>query len=333
MTTQLSALAQPVRNLARTTRAYVDTHLFRLRGPEHGSIELVQRRVYILPTRYGLLFVVTLALMLTGSINYTLSLGFVLTFFLTALGVLSILHTFRNLARLRITAGRAEPVFAGGTAHFTFRIDNATGYDRYALGFSRGAAEPVWCDVQAHGSGTVRVSVPAAQRGRLQPGCITLFTRYPLGLCQAWAYVDLDAICIIYPLPEPPGGPAPPLLPVRGEGAAQGAGRDDFGGLRAYQPGDSLRHIAWKAAARDQGLQTKLFTGHAATELWLDWRQVPTSLGTEGRVSRLARWVLNAYEAGVAFGLRLPGVVFAPAAGPAQRERCLAALAVFDAPG
>ena len=53
--------------------------LFQLRGPEPGVIVLVQRRVFILPTRQGLLFAVVLLVMLTGSINYTLGLGFVLT--------------------------------------------------------------------------------------------------------------------------------------------------------------------------------------------------------------------------------------------------------------
>ena len=56
--------------------------LFQLRGPEAGVIVLVQRRVFILPTRHGLIFAAVLLLMLTGSINYNLSLGFVLTFLL-----------------------------------------------------------------------------------------------------------------------------------------------------------------------------------------------------------------------------------------------------------
>src|SRR3972149_647551 len=88
--------------------------LFQLRGPETGVIVLGQRRIFILPTRHGLVFAAMLVLMLTGSINYTLSLGFVLTFLLAAMGVNSILHTFRNLAGLRISPGRAQPVYGRG---------------------------------------------------------------------------------------------------------------------------------------------------------------------------------------------------------------------------
>lgn len=313
-------------------RAYVDTQLFRLRGPERGTLELVQRRIFILPTGYGLLFVLTLLLMLTGAINYTLALGFVLTFLLAALGVLSILHTFRNLAQLRITPGKAEPVFAGSDAHFSFRLDNPGGLDRYAIGLKRHKrAAPSWCDVEARGSSTVQVAIPAERRGRLRPGRLTAFTRYPLGLCHAWSYVDLDVTCVVYPHPEPAGAPLPPPTPVRGDGANAGDGRDDFAGLRAYHPGDSPRHVAWKAAARDQGLLTKVFAGRANAELWLNWDDLPPALGVEARLSRLARWVLDADAAGLAYGLRLPGQTLDPASGRGQRERALEMLALFQA--
>jgi len=312
-------------------RAYVDAQLFRLRGPERGTLVLVQRRIFILPTSYGLLFLLTLLLMLTGAINYTLALGFVLTFLLCALGVLSILHTFRNLAQLRVTAGKVEPVFAGSSAHFNFRLDNPGTLDRYAIGLARHKrAAPAWCDVPARDGSSVQVDIPAERRGRLRPGRLTAFTRYPLGLCYAWSYVDLDVTCVVYPHPEPAGVPLPPPTPVRGDGANAGDGRDDFAGLRAYHPGDSPRHVAWKAAARGQGLLTKVFAGRANAELWLNWDDLPPALGVEGRLSRLARWVLDADAAGLAYGLRLPGQTLEPGSGRGQREHALEMLALFQ---
>ena len=96
----------------------------RRRAPESGTIFLSQRRVYILPTRQGVLFAVALVMMLIGSINYNLSLGYVLTFMLAGLAVVSILHAFRNLAHLYVSGGRVEPVFAGETARFHLEIEN-----------------------------------------------------------------------------------------------------------------------------------------------------------------------------------------------------------------
>ena len=59
------------------------------------------------------------------------------------------------------------------------------------------------------------------------------------------------------------------------KGSRSAQGQDDFAGLRKYQPGDSLRHVAWKAVARGQAVMTKQFSGLAAGELWLDWDSLP----------------------------------------------------------
>jgi len=304
--------------------------LFQWSGPQTGQIVLVQRRIFILPSRHGLIYVGALVLMLTGSINYGLSLGFVLTFLLAALGVNCILHTFRNLARLRIAAGRVHPVFAGDLAHFTLIIDNPGALGRYSIGVTQNRRDSVFTDVPARGSAAVGVPVPAVSRGVLRPGRMTLFTRFPLGLCYAWAYADLDVQCVVYPRPEAGRLPLPLPEPNAGSGYAFGSGQEDFSGLRSYHPGDSPRHIAWKAAARGQGLLTKQFSGRADAELWLDWQATPEALGIEGRLSRLARWIIDANDAALSFGLRLPGVTIAPAPGDAQRERCLEALALFE---
>jgi uncharacterized protein (DUF58 family) len=304
--------------------------LFQWRGPDPGPIVLVQRRVFILPTRQGLVFATVLLVMLAGSINYSLGLGFVLTFLLAALGVNGMIHTFRNLANLRITGGRTRPVFAGDTAFFTIHLENRGDTNRYAVGLTHDRKQASFVDVMARSTTPAMAAVPAPRRGILRPGRLTLFTRFPLGLYHAWAYLDLDMQCIVYPRPAASRLPLPAATSSAGAGAERGQGQEDFSGMRPYHRGDSPRHIAWKVAARDQGLLTKQFTGRAETELWLDWAQLPSQIGVEERLSHLARWVLDAHAAGLTYGLRLPGTTLEMAAGEAQRDRCLEALALFD---
>lgn len=306
------------------------TWLFQLRGPQRGEIVLVQRRIFILPTRAGLVFAFVLLLMLTGSINYALSLGFVLTFLLASLAISAMLHTFRNLAGLRITAARTRPVFAGETARFGVCLHNPTRAARYSVALTRDKRDVDVVDIPAEQSIIATVAVPAPRRGLLSPGRMTLFTRFPVGIYHAWSYIELDTQCVVYPRPAPPGLALPLLKPSGGEGGGNAQGREDFAGLRQYHPGDSPRHIAWKAAARDRGLLTKQFSGRASAELWLTLDLVPAGLDLEEKLSRLARWVLDAYANGHAFGLKLPGVTLALGTGEAHRERCLEALALFD---
>ncbi len=304
--------------------------LFQLRGPQTGVIVLVQRRIFILPTRHGLMFAAMLMLMLTGSINYGLSLGFILTFLLAAMGVNTIIYTFRNLANLRIAGGRARPVFAGDTAHFIVHLENIGDTPRYAVNLTHDKREWETVDIPARTTVSTAAGVPARRRGLLRPGRLTLFTRYPLGLVYAWAYLELDLHCVVYPRPASPGLPLPAPETSAGAGSERGTGQEDFSGMRQYHVGDSPRHIAWKLAARDQGLLTKQFSGRAEAELWLDWLLLPAAMGTEEKLSHLARWVIDAHETGLSFGLRLPGKTVEMANGDAQRERGLEALALFE---
>lgn len=303
--------------------------IFQPRGPQAGPIVLVQRRVFILPTRPGFIFAGVLILMLIGAINYGLSLGFVLTFLLAAMGFNAMIHTFRNLADLHILPGRAPAVFAGDPAQFTIVIGNPGGTDRHSIGLARDREPAALIDVPAHAQVSATLFLPSTRRGILRPGRLTLFTRYPLGLYYAWAYLELDMHCIVYPRPAPPGIPLPAAESSAGQGAQHSQGEEDFSGLRPYHAGDPPRHIAWKAAARSEELLTKQFSGRTDSELWLDWQRLPAHLDTEEKLSRLARWVVDAHAAGMAFGLRLPDRIVPMASGEAQRARCLEALALY----
>lgn len=314
--------------MLRTLRQNTLNWMFQWRGPESGAIVLSQRRVFILPTRQGLLLALVVLLILIGSTNYDLSLGFVLAFLLAAAGIQTMLHTFRNLAQLRITAGRSEAVFAGEMVLFTLHLANPTRAARYAIAVTADRNEADYVDVPAEGSASATVEIPAQRRGWLRPGRLMLVTRFPAGLFRAWSYAEPDVRCLVYPAPATPGLPLPASTAGDGEGGEQGQGQEEFAGLRQYRPGDAPRHIAWKAVARDDTLVTKQFAGRAPVELWLRWDALPQAMDIESRLSHLARWVIEAERGQLTYGLRLPGDTVAPGNGPAHRNTCLRALAL-----
>ncbi|MGH8853459.1 MAG: DUF58 domain-containing protein, partial [Telluria sp.] len=106
--------------------------------PRHGALDagevvLGQRRVFILPTRAGLGFAVLLLVLLIGSINYTLGLGFALTFLALSCALVDMVFTYRNLAHLALQQGRMPAVFAGQEAQFELHIANRGKLARYAV--------------------------------------------------------------------------------------------------------------------------------------------------------------------------------------------------------
>lgn len=305
----------------------LSARLLRLRQPERGEVVLAQRRIFILPSKVGVVFAIVLLLMLTGAINYTLSLGFILTFLLASLGVTAMLHTFRNLAGLRIAPGKTAPVFAGETAHFVVSIRNPTHTARFRVTLTHNKRESDVVDIPAERAIMATARVPAPKRGVLRPGRMTLSTRFPLGLLNAWSYIEFETHCVVFPRPAPPGLPLPPLEPSDAEGLGLGHGREDFSGLRQYHSGDSPGNIAWKAAAREQGLLTKQFTGTAAAQLWLSLDLSPRHLDFEQKVSQVTRWLLDAHAGGLAYGLKLPDRTIALGTGENHLHRCLEALA------
>ena len=298
--------------------------------PERGVVVLVHRRVYIVPTQLGWLFVMTLAILLIGSINYALSLGFALTFLLAGMGLAGMVHTARNLARMAISVGRTEPVFVGEAAQFRVYLDARSAFDRPAiLARHMQSRSQMVVDVPAGGLAEVVLAVPAARRGWLPVGRVMLETRFPLGIFRSWSYVEPDARCLVYPRPERSVLPQPAAESARGALRSPTPGNDDYSGLRAYQLSDSPRHVAWKAVARNEDMLTKQFTGEAAAELWLDWARL-AQFNVEQRLSRLAGWVLEAERAGVQYGLRIPGVEIPAGRGDAHRAACLQALALYE---
>lgn len=292
---------------------------------------LDRRRLYMLPTRQGMLFAMVLFVMLLAGINYENGLVYGLTFLLSGMAVVSMLYTHRNLLGLHITAGPCAPVFAGEPAVFQVCLDNPGAGARLEVAVEHAGAQAATVDIDADGQRLVGIEVPTRQRGWLAMPDVGVSTQFPVGLFYSWSRrVRIDHHCLVYPRPA---GRQP--LRTRGdEERKRDAGLrpegDDFIGVRDYQRGDSPRHVDWKAVARGQPLQTKRFGGDRRQSVWLDWEELD-GLDTETRLSVLCRWVLDAETGGMLYGLRLPDNTIAPGGGPDHRHKCLEALALFEA--
>ncbi len=291
-------------------------------------VTLGLRTIYILPTGFGMLYLVVVGAMLIGSINYNNNLGFLLTFLLCSLGLTAMLYTYSMLYGLRLVSATATPVFAGEPVEIEI---SAAGIERWRTGlfWYFNAEDRARADFRPGEPARILVRALTARRGLLNPGWLRIACEYPLGLFQAWARIDTDLMCLVYPRPLSAPMPDTESLSANGEGdIARRAGVDDFQGLSAYQPGDSPRRIHWQAYSRGRGLHIKTFAEQAGTGLILDIAHIRGD-DLEKKLSILCFHVLRAHRQQRSYGMRLAGQIFPAGNGRGHRDRCLRALALY----
>lgn len=321
----LISLAMPNR-----LRRRIDNWVERHSPGSHESILLHNRRLYILPTRFGYLFAVMLFVLFLAAINYQNSMAFVLTFMLTALGIVSLWYTHKNLLNLEISLQTPRPVFKGESCDFIFTLSHANNSTRYAVGLQYDRHTPVYLTVPPEGSAEAKLSLATDRRGLFKPRGITIFTRYPTGLFHAWGWLRFEVPILIYPKPVSRAVLQQTLAEqYHGQAATSTVEGDDFAGLREHREGESLRHVSWKAYAQGKGLLTKTFQGHAQPSLWIDWFSVQQG-SAEDRLSYMTSMLLLAENDNLKYGLKLPGITIEQQTGQAHRQACLTALATFQ---
>lgn len=322
-----AAVLNPLGFVRRRFRQWWQSRL-----PLSDTTALTQRNVYILPTRPGFMLGLTMLLLLIASINYQLNLGYLLTFLLagSAVAGMHVCHaTLRGLT-MNLTAPEAQ--FAGTSATLSVVLTNERASTRYGIGLAVLDATHedrwVWTDVPRQGMATVHVAFRPERRGLHRVPPLTAETRFPLGTFRVWTVWRPAAQVLVYPAPEAFPPPLPPGEPRAGGASATRVNTTgEFDGVRAYRRGDPLKLVVWKKAAKNDELVSRDTQQAQRYELWLDFAQAG-HLDIEGKLSRLAAWVLQADRLGLDYGLRLPGQEVKPATGEAHKRRCLEALAV-----
>jgi uncharacterized protein (DUF58 family) len=298
----------------------------RRHGPDSLPIKIHRRRVYILPTRFGIMLGLVLAAMLIAGLNYNSNLGLAFAFLMASIALVTMHHCNRNLLGLQVDVTAEVDAFAGGEAYFDFVLRNDSPIDRRDVEI-RCLSATGMRSALARSSEPLPVAVPVPRRGVTRISQFELRTRYPFGWFHAWTYVQGSLTA--YVAPSPHGTRTLPAVGGSGQTArSEARGDEDFAGLRAYEPGVPLKHMAWKVLARGGEAAVRSYTSLAAQPEWLEWSSLEGK-DAETRLSQLCLWVLESDAAQRVFGLRIPGKEILPARGAAHRFACLRALAVF----
>ncbi|SHE89625.1 Uncharacterized conserved protein, DUF58 family, contains vWF domain [Microbulbifer donghaiensis] len=333
----MSLLSEMARPVADRWRELVQRWLSR-RSPPSRSVTLDHGKLFIVPSRAGMGFLLVVVLLWLLGTNYENNLVFALTFLLVSLFAVLPVHTFANLSGLQLQLLAARPAFAGDYAEAEIAVSRSGGRAREWIQVYWSAEEGASLDLFERSTAEICVALPVVKRGKVRAPRLRIESRFPLGLFRCWSWVDLDIEFLVYPRPIA-AGPLPLGATLSDSESSDLAaepralhGGDDFAGLKPYQPGDSLRHLAWKQYAGGRDLYNKEYESHVDARLWLDW-DLLGGRDVETRLSNLCHWALQAEREQTAYGLRIPGIEMAPSSGPGHLQRVLTALALFPVRG
>ncbi len=300
----------------------------RRQGRARSEIQLDRKRIFILPTRNGIWFGLMLLAMLAGAIHYSNSLAFVLTFLLSGLLGITMWHTQRNLLGLRIEIGSAGDLYAGAGQALPLTISTTFPDSGHTIVLQWQDA-PITITDSTDQFLYAHVMVSPSKRGWFFPGRFRIYSRFPLGLFQAWSWLEFDRRFLVYPKPLALPLPERTSGDLGSDSMGIQTGAEDFAGLRDYRPGDASARISWKSLAAKQLPQTKIFNAGSADELWLDWENIKET-STELRLSYLCAQVIEADRLQLEYGLKLPGLKISPNHGNRHKHECLKALALHE---
>jgi uncharacterized protein (DUF58 family) len=295
-------------------------------GPRDAQpLVIGNRRIYVLPTRFGLFIGFALAVLNLGSLNYNNNAALLLGFLVISLCNNALIGGHLALLGLQLRSQKPQPVFAGQMLSLTLLISPRGNQTRHYV-VSHGASNTgLMLGAEPHGA---TLSIPTQRRGRLLIDRIRIATLHPLGLARAWCTLNLQEQVMVYPTPKGQDLNAFYSTADSGSGRQSRQQTEQPHHLREYRSGDSRKQIAWKASARAGNLQVREYEHGNTDELLLDWHRLG-HLDYEARISQLCLWVLQAEQRQRRFALDIPGTRIETGAGAEHQRRCLEALALL----
>jgi uncharacterized protein (DUF58 family) len=326
----------------RKSSSYYQRWLKR-RIPPNKKQTLHRKNIFILPSKAGLGFLITLLVLWLLGTNYQNNLILVMTFLLLSLMHTCMFYTYAALSGLSIEVLSVEPCFMGEQAQVRCRISSSSGRQHQQVHIGWGDAV-MTVSIDKNAVKIITLPLPSPHRGWYRAGRLKISSTYPLGLLKAWSNVDMDVDILVYPKPLSGDLPTPRLRAISSQDEndtvvikKSASQKEDISHLREYRAGDSPKHIAWKTYAKGQGLATKEYDTEQSVkrEQWFTWDDF-AGLPNEVRLSRLCDCILQAEKNDMHYGLQLPSVSSTEnqsnvlGSGTKHQQALLRDLALFD---
>ena len=279
------------------------------------ELKLGHRSLYIIPSRFGVLWIAAAGLLLLVAIQTGSNSTLLMAFLMIGLMLLAMFLTHDTLQGLTLRCDQPAPAFAGEPAHYSLQLDSAAARPRCSLRVQGHAV--VVCDRIAAGRTTLSLPWEAENRSWQLPPPVQIETIAPLGLFICWGRWQPQQPQLIWPRRR--SGPVAETQPPRSID-----GLEEWQDLRPVREGERPALVDWASAARGRPLQAKVFNDPEEPEVIL---APAPGVALELAREHLADRIWRLHHGGACYGLQIQGLSLAPSKGVRHRDACLEALA------
>lgn len=222
------------------------------------------QRVYIIPTKNGLIFLANSVLIITIGLIYSNNLSLTIGFTCLILFLLMAVITNNNLSGFDINQMVVNPTFSGQDISGQISITNHSKNEKLAIQIemknSQGQLLHSSLDkISNEKNQKQSILIAPKKRGFYQFNKIRLFTTFPLGFFYAWKPIREYKI-LFHIWPEKKGFlPRPIQKNNERQKKIQNIGQDYKGHIK-YQLGLRTKRIDWKLYSRTKNLMVKDFS-------------------------------------------------------------------------
>lgn len=273
--------------------------------------KLRSQRTYIFPTKLGFYYAFLSFVVLGVAFIYNNNAAYFSCFMLISLGIIAIFQTNFNMDRVRFHLLPLSDVHAEHPASLGVLIENKSTQPVFQLSFKLRNSDQVIEVAHIAPKESIEISFTTVfpHRGYHLPPIIAGETRFPLGLLRSWKLFRPTESALVFPAKK--GTLTLPFTGTEGQSDLENKMKapergQDFLGHRPYQMSDSLRQIDWKAYARNQKLNVKLFENEDKGTQLLAWNSTSAAADIETRLSQLAQWIGVCQRQKLNFVLELP---------------------------
>ena len=296
------------------------------RMPVLEEVRLHRRNIFILPSKFGVVFAALNILLFVLGVNYQNNLVIMLSSFCFSLFMTTMLMCYQNMAGILIKPIANQEYVAQQLLSIQCYL--MTSKTKHGITFNY-KHEPSLFVSSIKEQQTISLALNKRQRGVCQLPRLIIGSQYPLGLFRAWANLEFEQEIVVFPAAL---AYVAKLSAIAQSDGAHSARRtfsgDSFSGLEPYREGESLKRVAWKQVAQGKGLLSKQFEQTLGEPQWLDISDIDAT-NVELKLSHLVYLVNYFASKNQPFGLRLGNQKLGVGQGNAHRFSALTLLANY----